>query len=220
MATAEQAYERFLIKVEKNAVNDGISTDRGRFVEMFNESQIKFEEIHLQNRGIDDIRYIEKFLILDTPITESSKNSNHFDFKLPENYLDLSEVKAKAKQEDCSDIMYLFEAKSENLNELLQDADNKPSFKWRESFYLINSNNISIYTDDEFSIEKILLSYYRYPNQIALINPEDPESGFNELIEIEWDDKSLDRIISMTAGEFDINENNPRFQAQFLRQQK
>lgn len=220
MATAEQAYERFLIKVEKNAVNDNISTERGRFVELFNEAQIKFEEIHLQNRGIDDVRYIQKFLILDKKISSSSKTSNHFDFSLPKNYLDLSELKATIKENECSAIVYPFEAKSENVNELLQDADNKPSFKWRDTFYLVNSDTVSVYTDGEFEVNDVMLSYYRYPNQISLLNPFDPESGFNETIEIEWDDKSLDRIISIAAGEFDINENNPRFQAQLVRQQK
>lgn len=219
MATVEQAYNRYLIKVEKNAVNDNISTDRGRFVELFNESQVKFEEQGLQNRGVDDVRYLEKFLINEKPISYSSETLTHFNFPLPTNYLDLAEVRATGKKEKCKYVLYLFEAETENLSELLQDADNKPSFKWQESFYTVNSDVISVYKDD-FQIPEILLSYYRYPNQISLINPYDPESGFDESKTIEWDEKSLNRIISMCAGEFDINENDPRFQAQLLRTQK
>lgn len=219
MATPEEAYNRYLIKVEKNGTNDNTSTERGRFLELYNESQIKFTELHLKNRGIDDVRYIQHLLILDKEISNSSKTFDHFNFLLPKNYLDLADVRAKASKEKCKAILELYELKTENQNNTLQDEDNKPSFKWRESFYTANSNTISVYTDNEFDVESILLSYYRYPKKIALIDPNDPESKFVDT-EIEWDDKSLDRIISMCAGEFDINENNPRFQAQFLRTQK
>lgn len=220
MALIEEAYTRYLIKVERNGTNDNISTDRGRFVEIFNESQNKFKELTLQNRGIDDVRYIQKFLVLDKKISSSSQTFDHFNFTLPDNYFDLADVRAKAKKEKCSDYINLFEVRTENLNEILQDEDNKPSFEWRESCYTINSNEVSVYTDREFTITEILLNYYRYPQQISLINPEDPESEFNEQNAIEWDDKALDRILSICAGEFDINEGDQRFQLQTIRNQK
>lgn len=219
MPTVEQAYERYLIKTEKSATNDNIATDRGRFVEIFNESQNKFEERILQNRGIDDVRYIQKFLVLDKKISDSSQTFDHFNFTLPTNYFDLSDVRAQATKEKCTDYLELFELKTENLNSVLQDEDNKPSFEWRESLYTVNSDKVSVYTDGEFTIDHILLNYYRYPKQISLVNPSDPESQFNETNAIEWDDKSLDRILSICAGEFDINESNPRIQLQQSRQQ-
>lgn len=220
MIPTEQAYERYLIKVEKNGTNDNISTDKGRFVELFNESQNKFEELHLQNRGIDDVRYIQKFLVLDFKLSDSSQTFDHFDFNLPENYLDLADARANASKDKCSDFLSLFEIRTENLNQILEDENNKPSFKWRESCFTINNDKISVYTDKEFKVNYILLNYYRYPKQISLVNPFDPESEFTPEIQIEWDEKSLDRILSICAGEFDINENNPRFQLQNLRQQK
>jgi len=220
MIPTEQAYERYLIKVEKNGTNDNISTDKGRFVELFNESQNKFEELHLQNRGIDDVRYIQKFLVLDSKLSDSSQTFDHFDFNLPKNYLDLADARANASKDKCSDFLSLFEIRTENLNQILEDENNKPSFKWRESCFTINNDKISVYTDRKFKVNYILLNYYRYPNQISLVNPFDPESEFTPEIQIEWDEKSLDRILSICAGEFDINENNPRFQLQNLRQQK
>jgi hypothetical protein len=94
----------------------------------------------------------------------------------------------------------------------------KPSFDWREAPYTINSDYLSIYVEN-FTIEELLLNYYRYPNQIKLIDPEDPESKFAD-IQIEWDDKALDDIISLMVFNFDINENNQRFQLNTLRIQK
>lgn len=221
MATFEQAYEKTLLKVEKNITNDNSSLDRGRWVLMFNESQNKFIENTLQNRGSDDVRYIEKFLMLDKNISYSSKTKDFYNFPLPKNYLDLADVRAQASKGKCKqEVMYLIEVLSENLNQKLQDEYYKPSFKWRESLFLVNSNNISVYTLGEFEVNNILLSYYRYPNQAKLQEEDNPESKFNETIELEWDDKSLDRIISMTATEYDLNESDPRYQLQNLRTQK
>ena len=218
--TIEQIRERFVIKAEKNATNDSITTDNLRFCLLFNESQNKFLTLQLQNRKIDDVRYIQNFLVLDKSIPTTSKSQDKVNFKLPENYFDLADARANATKENCSDLIYLFELRTENLGEILQDEYNKPSFKWREAPYTVNSNQLSIYTDNEFTITELLLNYYRYPNQIRLLDEEDAESKFDENVPIEWDDKSLDDIISMMVFNSDINENNPRFQLNNLRAQK
>lgn len=222
MAQIELAYESYLVKVEKNGVNDGLSTSRDRFVIAFNEAQNKYAEFHLQNRGVDDVRYIEHLLVLDEKIPTSSKTSDHYNFPLPANYLDLADIRGIASKGECTgQALDLFDIKkAENISEILGDEDNKPSFKWREAPFLIASNLVSVYTDNTFSVDEILLSYYKYPTKIALLDPYNPESKFDESIVIEWDAKSLDRIISLTAGEFDLNTNNPRFQAQNARAQK
>lgn len=219
--TSEQIYQKYLQKVDKNITNDNISTDRGRFVLIFNESQNKFVEENLQQRGVDDIRYIQHLLVLDKKITNSTAKQDHFDFTLPDNILDLADVRAKASKRTCKEqSIELWEIQPENLNTVFSNEDDKPSFEWRQSSYIINSGKISIYTDKTFTIDYILLDYYRYPNKIQLLNPNDPESKFNETVSIEWDEKAIDRIISYAAFEFDLNENNPRFQLQKIRQQK
>jgi len=213
MATIAETYQRYIAKVEKNATNDALSTDKQRFVFLFNEAQNKFLENLLDRRGEDDIRYIQNFLVLNKNLSSSTKYPDRYSFKLPLDYLDLSNAQAIAKKGECSDKIYLFEIKDENKNEILQDPFNKPSFKWRESCYTINSDTISIYYDD-FLIEKALLSYYRYPKRISQVNPSDPESKFNETSIIEWDDKALDRIISLMTANFLVSEQNPAFQIQ------
>lgn len=219
MATIENSFLRYKQKVEKNATNDGVSTDRGRFCTIFNESQNKFLELNLQQRKVDDVRYIQKFLILDKNISPTSNSYGKYIFPLPKDYFDLSDAYGIGSQKDCQNQrINLVETRTENITEIMQDEDNKPSFLWREAPYTVSSDAVNIYTDRIFSMDNLLLSYYRYPNQITLVNPYDPESDFNELVPIEWDDKSLDRIISICAGEFDMNESNQRFQLQKLRQ--
>jgi hypothetical protein len=215
-----QIRDRYIIKAEKNATNDNIATDNLRFCLLFNESQNKFLTLHLQNRKVDDVRYIQKFLILDKTIPYKSKNTDSANFALPPNYFDCADVRARAKKNNCTDIINLFELRTENLNEVLQDEYTKPSFESRESLFTVNSDVITVYTNNEFQVKELLLNYYRYPNQIRLIDQENAESPFNEEYGIEWDDKSLDDIISMMVFNNDINENNPRYQLNGLRAQK
>ena len=217
----ENAYQKTLLKIEKNGTNDNSSIDRGRWVVLFNEAQNNFIELSLQNRGVDDVRYIEKFLTVDFKIPYTSKTKDYHNFKLPDNYLDSADIRAEASKGVCKrQTIYLTETVAENLNQKLQDEYYKPSFDWRESIFIINSGNVSVYTLGDFSVENILLSYYRYPNKASLKNENNPESEFDETIELEWDDKSLDRILSMVAMSFDMNQSDQRFQIQNLRTQK
>lgn len=210
----EQAYQKYLIKVERNGTNDNIATDRGRFVILYNESSNRYVEHILQNsKGEDDIEYIQNLLVLEKEISDSVKTKTAYKFQIPEDYFFYSNVFAMCTKEKCTDRMELYKLKEENKNEYLQDEYYKPSFLWREAPYNLTSNKVNVYYDD-FKVDKIYLSYYRYPNQIALINPKNPESKFNELKKIEFDDKVTDRILSICAGEFSLNNADPIFQAQ------
>ena len=212
-STVDQAYEKYIVKVEKNATNDGLSTDKARFVLLFNEEQNRFIENLLDKRGDDDIRYIQNFLKKDKKISTSSKYLDSFAFPLPADYLDFSSVYANVSRETCTDKrITLYPLKDEDSNQIIPDTYTSPSFKWRESWFTINSNNLSVYTDD-FSVDNIILSYYRYPNKIGQLNPNDSESPFIQAT-LEWDDKALDRIITLMVSNFLLSEQNPAFQAQ------
>ena len=163
--------------------------------------------------------YIQNLLVLDEKIAAPIKEQDKYSFKLPKNYFDLSDVRARAEKDKCSRLISCSEIQTENLNTILQDEFNKPSFEWDEVPYTINSDKLSVYVDN-FSISEILLNYYRYPNQIGLINEQNPESKFTNTSIIEWDDKVLDDIISLMVMNLDINQNNPRFQLQTLRIKK
>lgn len=211
--TTEQAYEKFIIKSEKNAVNDNISTDRARFVLLFNEAQNKYIENTLEKRNEDDIRTINKILVDDKRIKSEESHLDHADFQLPEDYFDFSNVYGKATKGKCKDkTIFLFEIKDENRHEILQDEFNKPSFEYREAPYIFSDCKIKVFTDSEFDLNSIYLSYYRYPVQIELLDYDDPEKGFNPDVEPEFDDKIVDRIISLAVAELNMNTENQWFQ--------
>lgn len=209
---SEEVYGRFIIKINKNAQTDNVQCDRGRFVEIYNEEKNKWLEWTLEKRNEDDVRYAQVLKILNKKINPDKKNKNSQEFKLPEDYFDLLKVSAIASSDCCEkQELDLYELKGENTLLELQDESSKPSFDYRESLYELASDKVVVYTDD-FTIDNINLSYYRYPVKLELEVPEDPESGFKD-VQLLLDDKVIDRIISMCAASFDLNNDNQKFQA-------
>jgi hypothetical protein len=90
--TPEQAYLRYINKVEKNSTNDYISTDRGRFALIFNEAQNRYIEFLLDRKSSDDIRYIEEILISDKEIKEVTNRKDHALIDTPKDYFDFSNL--------------------------------------------------------------------------------------------------------------------------------
>lgn len=218
--TIQDAYLEYKMKAEKNITNDGLSTDKGRFCMRFNEKQEVYLRNLLQNKGADDVRYAEKFLITGRPISYTSKSNETYNFDLPKNFFDLGDIKGIATKNGCKNQeLYLYEVNPENYTEHLRNENTTPSFKWRESLYSLSENSVKVFYDD-FEVNKILLSYYRYPQKIRLIDEDNPESNFNEDFPIEWDDKSTHRIIDLMVLDFDISSTNPRVQLDAIRLQQ
>lgn len=218
--TINQAYLEYKMKAEKNITNDGLSTDKGRFCMRFNNMQISYLRGLLQSKGEDDVRYAEKFLISGKPISYNSKTNEVYIFNLPYNFFDLGDIRGLATKDGCKNQeLYLYEVNPENYTEYLRNENTKPSFKWRESIYSLSDNSVKVFYDD-FEVNKILLSYYRYPQEIRLIDEGNPESNFNEDFPIEWDDKSIHRIIDLMVLDNDISSANPRVQLDALRFQQ
>ena len=211
MKTSE-LYDRYILKSEKNSTNDGISTDRQRFIELYNEWQVRFLEYYYDLKNEDDFRYIESLLILNFKLKDSNKTREFYSFELPNNYFDLSSVYALGSKGNCKNKkLDLIEVNDINKDIYLTDEYTKPSFEYRESIYNIASTNVNVYYND-FNIDSLILSYYRYPKKLRLQNPENPESDFDDSFDIDFDDKSINRIISATVGGFDVNNNSDRWQ--------
>ena len=57
-------------------------------------------------------------------------------------------------------------AKHGDLQFILNNNNYKPSFEYQETFNIISSDEISVFTDGTFELTKLYLSYLRYPNYI------------------------------------------------------
>lgn len=213
----ETAYQKFIVKINKNAQTNNISCDRGRFVLIYNESQNKEVEYILEKRNEDDIRYVQKLLV-SSPIKPKEEKESYTTFELPSNFFDHSTLTGTATKDCCEkQVLDMYEIKSENENMVMFDNHNRPSFEWREAPYYFTDNKVKAFRSD-FKYDNLNLTYYRYPVQISLQDEDNPESHFTSQ-QIELDDKITDRIISRAASEFELNNNNPKYQADLQRSQ-
>jgi hypothetical protein len=74
-----------------------------------------------------------------------------------------------ADKDECKDrIIYVNNdlAKHADIPTLLNNNNYKPSFEYQETFSIIASDEVSIFTDGSFTPKKLYLSYVRYPKYV------------------------------------------------------
>lgn len=210
--TSEQAYIQFLMLVNRNATNNNTNVDRLRFVKMYRNAEIKFVEWSLDKRNEDSIRNIqallvpEKSLVLDSAVSE-----NYTTFNLPVDYFDYANIKAKAESECCeNETLLVYEVKSEDIEEKINDKYSEPSFEWRETFGFLSENKFTVYKKN-FEISELLLTYYRYPVKMDIGGYINNDGTQSSNIDPEFDDKVVDKILLIAAKQFSgINEDSAR----------
>lgn len=212
--TIEQAYLTFLQEVNRNSTEDNIDVDKSRFVLIFNKIQSKYVEWVLEKRNEDELRDIQKLLILDKPLLKGKVKENHKDFPLPKDYFNHSSLQVFGTKSNCKDIkIHSFEIKNDNVDEYLADCFNEPSFEYRETFYTLSSNTVSIYFS-KFDITKVNLSYYRYPVQVDIVGYINLDEQQSTNINPEFSDRIVNRIITAMSKDFSAtSEEYNKYQA-------
>ena len=198
----EEAYIRFVDIVNRNMTNNNVNVDKIRFIFLFNSASIKYLSWILEKRNEDDIRQVAPFLVLDSALKVADMQPEFDKYKLPKDYFDLANVSVFASKGSCiNQKMFTFEVKSENTEELLSDENNKPSFEYRETFYLTASDRLIVYKDN-FSIDSVILAYYRYPKKVDIEGyfKEDGKASVN--IDPEFSDRAIEKILLIMAKDF------------------
>lgn len=99
-----------------------------------------------------------------------------------------------------------------NLDEVLRDPLNNPSWDWRETVYTTGSEGVRIYLAPDFMIDRVRVSYYRYPADIDLNGYTTDAGSASQTVDPELDAVSCDQIVDRLAKEaFRIWENTGGF---------
>lgn len=148
------ALNEALIKLIKQKV-DGFSSVPGMGLDSFKKRYQDLQSLILEYIPLD-LKLSDKRL---NQYKASLKNvSPKYMF-----YIDSYVIADKGK---CKDrIIWINKdlAKHGDVSLLLTNTNYKPSFEYQETFNLISSNDISIFTDGTFTPKKLYLSYMRYP---------------------------------------------------------
>lgn len=203
--TVKEAYNQFLLMINRNNTGSGVAVDLVRFLMLFNTAQDKFFEYVLNKRNEDFIRYAQAILVDDKPLKKIGTHLDHIDFELPDDYFDFSNAHATATNSSCSGRIKLWEIKNENREEILYDEFNKPSFTHREAPYILSSNKLKIFTDG-FDLSNVELSYYRCPQRVDCDNILG-----NGDVDPEFNPKIINRILEIAAKDYGYNVENNRY---------
>lgn len=201
----DQAYITFQQLINKNLTNDNLSVDKPRFINIFNRVQNTYVEWLLEKSNQDDVRDIQKLLVLNKKLTKSSEDKITTGFKLPDNYFNFSNLSITASAGNCkNEKILVHEIKVQDVEELLNDEFQKPSFEFRETFYTVSSDDMKVYTNG-FKIDKALLSYYRYPLQVDISGYVKQDNTSSSDIDPEFDDKVVNKILLACSKDYSYN---------------
>ena len=200
-----------------------------QFVEAFNKAQVEWcrrnlhggnmykEGDELSKKRIDDLQPLLIELSLTGTSTDDYFESDNFPV---DTYLEYKRVGTDAQTECCpARDMTVYLAEEANVPLLLRDPLKNPDFEWGETFCTMLNNTIRIYRNTDFTIVNPVLTYYRQPVYIEILNCVDPYTGDISLTNVDCEFKDdvaelmLDDAASIIAGDIENSYQQQRGQA-------
>jgi len=195
-------------------------------VESFNKAQVEW--VRRQLHGINVVKEgdeqstrrkddLQKLLIREPLV--AAKKDIYYEGNIPIDYLQWKRVDIYANKGCCDRRrMTVYLAEEGNLNQLLRDKSKQPNFEWAETFATLIDNTVHLYTNGEFEISEALLTYYRQPTKIQILNCSDPYTGITSTAEVECEFKDdiieliIDEAVSILAGDIESTNQYTRSQ--------
>lgn len=211
MIKPQDIYVKFLLKVNKNDTNKNIKISKEIFVIIFNEQQRKFASSE----------ELQELLLLDEELVKKKEYTNKVDFVLPLNFNKRVGGYVVASKDECKKVpLIVWFVNPLNKDVLVQNSMQSPSFEYRETLGVINSDKVSIYKND-FAVNNMYLSYYFLPTEIDIRGYIDLDGNQSKdtMTELSIDniDKVIDRCVVEVAQNYeDINKMNMALQRQKL----
>jgi hypothetical protein len=192
-----------------------------QIVEAFNKAQVEWSRRQLHGinltkegdegstRRKDDMQV----LLFKETVTNLTDKGDYSFLNIPGDYLQWKRVDVFA-QRDCCDKrrMVVYLAEEGNVSILLRDKLKKPSFEWAETFATLIDDNINVYTNGEFNVPEVQLTYYRQPRKIQIQGCVDPYTNLQSPVNVTCEFKDdiieliIDEAVSIIAG--DIESGN------------
>lgn len=199
--TSIEAYKAFELKINSQANSDNVDISPGEFVMLYNEQQPKWFESKFKGRTsrfvIDDVQSLAE---RDFALTASVVSEDYTEFSLPTNYFDYISSYCKAKKNDCSRRMRMFQVMLPDKEIYFRDEYNKPSFEYSETFVTLAKDKIQVYKTD-FNVESVFLTYYRYPKAIDIAGYIKIDQSISTNIDPELIDEYVNEIIDWCVTE-------------------
>lgn len=201
-------------RLNKLASGDYDNIECWQIVEAFNKVQLEWVRQQLggvnirkegdeqSKRRIDDLQ-----VLLQTKALKGINKELFFESaRIPEDYLEFKRVVAHATNSACPEQLRRMRvdlAEEGNAEDYLRDAHTKPDWDWAETFCTLAHNQVRIYTNDAFNVQKAELTYYRVPREMLIAGCINPSTGTvavrDELCEFK--DDVAEVLIDLTAAQ-------------------
>lgn len=212
--TAQEAYKRYSLKINKNDENTNIRVNEGEFVLIFNEqSKSYLKEKLKRDSDNSNVNYLSEFLVSDVPLILKKINNDSVEFLVPDDYFDTVTSYSIATKGSCKGrIIYNWNIKPKNKNVFLNNFNTKASFEYEETFTIYTDKTCIVYIDN-FEIEQQYLTYYRLPKDIDIIGYKKIDGTFSINIDPDIPDILVNEIINRCVLEtISVYENPEGFQ--------
>lgn len=199
--TSREAYNRFLLKINKVDTNTEIAILILLFVLLYNSESLKWlSEKITKKESTDDINDINELLVNDYSISVSDIHETHDDFNLPDDFFYYVNSYSKATNGNCNKNLLHYMIKPKNRNVYYEDESSKLSLEWEETFVELSNNKILVFKDN-FSVIELLLDYYKKPLKIDISGYYDSDNNLSKDINLDINDMSVNEIIDRCAVE-------------------
>jgi hypothetical protein len=123
---------------------------------------------------VDDLQ-----VLLKSGKVNVSNKKYYYEADLPSDYLYFVRVDAFAISECCTEKrrMVIYQTEEANMGILLTSDTKGPSFEWGETLATLVGNTVRVYTNDEFEIQDINLTYYKKPREVLFDGCINPKTG-------------------------------------------
>lgn len=196
-------------RVNKKDSSDYDNLQCHEIVEAYNKAQLErvrrnLHGINSQNEGAESsITRVDDLQILLTPVDLLGSNRGYYFLskELPKDYLRYSLLRVWGSKKNCKSARIKSWLREEaNAEDLIKDKNSKPDFSWRETFHTIVGNKIKVYTDGEFTVDKLELTYYRLPREIRIVGCDYLGSPSPENVDPELETSIIELIIDDAAA--------------------
>jgi hypothetical protein len=182
MITVEELVYEFKLMINKVNRQDNVDIPVEDIIVYLNRAQISWIKTKINpnniyktgyesiSKRIDDLQVLKKTSIELT--TNKTNDTFYVGYECPledaADYMFYLTSNCRAKKNKCFKNLSIDLIRQGDLNNMYFDANFSPSFEWRSTLATIGDNKLFVYTDGEFDIEKVFITYLRYPKNIDI----------------------------------------------------
>ncbi len=222
MIRTEQLLYKINLKLNKVATESHQAIPVEDQIMALNEAQMRLikKKVNLNNLykiGLDGfkVRYedLQKLIVPYKSLTATLTNEpiSSYSVQTPKDYYLPVDIIAKATKGKCKDHKIFIKriVKHGDVTTWLNNPHYEPSFAYQETFAAVSEDKIICYTNDDFTIETINLSYLRYPKKIDFEGYIGLDNIPTVTQDCELPEYLEDELLELTIMELGINTNNP-----------